>query len=444
MLIFEIQLCPISFSNALLGINCGTALVFVGEESHEHEKKKWGTYQRLGRNASTLTSIPLFGAEVSLEEIRSAASLYPKPPSIPGDLVSVPELDPQLGAIVGHGVTEGGLGGNPLIGRPILDELDIRELLLDHVNHHFCWGSRPARTWKIQAVEDCNVYVGTLETFIEERETITQKEPYHGGKVDGKASGAEPDTWELDLTSEFPLLFVSQKEIRVRVPHSEAVEKCTGCAGRGDIVCPTCNVDQEPGIYKENQMTVCSSCHGRGLIAHKDGSDTICVKCNGKGMLPCVTCNSRGLLKCETCQGEGSLLTRNIVIVRWRTLSTKKVSASRGAASVPDEVFHRAKGVQLCNTQAYHCTPAFFADSYFLNNFSSEVISERAQVPPSARVICERHIITVVPVTRIIMAHRSRSFGFYLIGTSREVYIKDYPYKWCWGLCPCFSWLRLF
>ena len=45
-----------------------------------------------------------------------------------------------------------------------------------------------------------------------------------------------------------------------------------GCEGRGDITCPTCNADQEPGPYKENQMARCLDCYGRGLIAHRDGS----------------------------------------------------------------------------------------------------------------------------------------------------------------------------
>lgn len=40
-------------------------------------------------------------------------------------------------------------------------------------------------------------------------------------------------------------------------------------------MCPTCNADQEPGFYKENQMTPCPGCHGRGLIAHRDGSDSM-------------------------------------------------------------------------------------------------------------------------------------------------------------------------
>ncbi|RLM99275.1 hypothetical protein C2845_PM06G26820 [Panicum miliaceum] len=124
-----------------------------------------------------------------------------------------------------------------------------------------------------------------------------------------------------------------------------------------------------------------------------------------------------------------------------KTLSARKVSATRGAASVPEEVFHRAKGVQLCNIEAYQCTPAFFADSYPLNQFSSEVITSRLPVPPSARVISERHIISVVPVTRVTMAHRKQSFSFYVVGYSRDVFIRDYPSQFCWGLCCCFEWL---
>lgn len=125
-----------------------------------------------------------------------------------------------------------------------------------------------------------------------------------------------------------------------------------------------------------------------------------------------------------------------------KTFSTRKVSATSGAASVPDDVFHRAKGIQLCNTQAYQCTPAFFADSVFLNRFSSEVIAERASIPPSSRVICERHIVSVVPVTRVTMTHYNRSFSFYIIGNGREVYLKDYPSRFCWGLCPCLDWFK--
>ena len=109
-----------------------------------------------------------------------------------------------------------------------MDEVEIRELLIDHVGHRCCWGSRPARTWKIHAVEDCNVYVGTLDTFIEERETLKETESYLGGNIDGRDIGPELGVWELDLKSQFPLLFTSHKESRTKIPHSETIEKCSG------------------------------------------------------------------------------------------------------------------------------------------------------------------------------------------------------------------------
>ncbi|XP_043815256.1 protein SSUH2 homolog isoform X2 [Manihot esculenta] len=372
-------------------------------ELGDKESERWSSYQYVGRTGSAIPTASLGGTEVSVEEIRSAAASEYYPPSLHAALISSPEPDPNEQAIVYQGGYGGEYGGTATGFRgQILDEVEIRELLIDHVGHRCCWGSRPARTWKIHAVEDCNVYVGTLDTFIEERETIRETKPYIGGDIDGKDKGPELGVWELDLRSQFPVLFTPHKETRARIPHSEIIEKCTDCEGRGNIICRTCNANQEPGFYKENQMLQCPACYGRGLIAHRDGSDTM------------------------------------------RTLSTRKVSATSGAASVPDDVFHRARGIQLCNTQAYQCTPAFFADSFFLNKFSSEVIAERASVPPTARVICERHIISVVPVTRVTMAHRGRSFSFYIIGFSREVYLKDYyPARFCWGLCPCLEWLKL-
>ncbi|KAI9153808.1 hypothetical protein LWI28_016835 [Acer negundo] len=425
-------------------------LSLLSEKRSESESERWSSYQHVGRVNSVIPTASLAGIEVSVDEIRSASAAssdHHYPSSIHAPLISSPEPDPPSQAIVYQGGLYGGdLGGNVQHGfqGQTLDEVEIRELLIDHVGHRCCWGSRPARTWKIHAVEDCNVYVGTLETFTEERQIISETEPYLGGNVDKKDNGPELGIWELDLRSKFPVLFVPNEETRIKIPRSETLDKCSGCGGRGEVVCLTCNANLEPGFYKENQMTDCPNCHGRGLIAHRDGSDTICAKCNGKGKIPCATCGSRGLIKCEKCDASGSLLTRNVAIVKWKTLSTRKVSATAGAASVPDEVFHRAKGVQLCNTQAYQCSPAYFADSYFLNKFSSEVIAERAPVPPSARVICERHSISVVPVTRVTMVHRSRSFSFYIIGYSREVYLKDYyPSRFCWGLCPCLEWLKL-
>ncbi|XP_078178011.1 chaperone protein dnaJ-like protein isoform X2 [Carex rostrata] len=416
---------------------------------NDNGAESWRSYQYLER--STSLHIPTGEELVSGEEVRLASNFSGSdrfsayPPSIHGALISSPEPPPlpfphppSHGGYSyqgGYNDCQSGYPSRP-IGSGVLDEVEIWQLLISHVGHRCCWGSGPARRWKITSIEDCDVYVGTLETFIEERETVEEKEPYLGGKVDGADKGPLLGIWELDLRAHFPQLFIPDKEVKFKIPHSEAVHKCPDCNSRGETACASCN-------GKENQMTQCSACYGRGLIAHRDGSDTMCKNCSGKGILPCAVCISKGSVKCNTCEGHGSLLARSIAVVKWKTVSTKKVSASSGAASVPDEVFHKARGVQLCNMQAYQCNPAFFADSYHLNNFSSQVIASRAPVPLSARVITERHIISILPVTRVTMACRKSSFSFYIVGDSREIFIRDYPSRFCWGLCCCFEWLNV-
>ncbi|CAM0957168.1 unnamed protein product [Alopecurus aequalis] len=235
------------------------------------------------------------GPEVSAAEVKSAppfssSNCYPPslephhdvvyPPSIHSAVVS-PSPSPAPTPPDTHGLAVGPQGPYPyggdyqpsqVVRRDVLDEVEIRNLLLDHVDNQCCWGSRPARTWKITSIEDCIVYVGTLETFIEERDAIIKKEPYYGRIIDGRDHGPVLGVWELDLRSEFPLLFV-EKEVRVKIPHSEVTDKCSDCEGRRKIPCPTCNAGQQHGFYKANQMTQCSACNGRGLLDCQDGSD---------------------------------------------------------------------------------------------------------------------------------------------------------------------------
>jgi hypothetical protein len=108
------------------------------------------------------------------------------------------------------------------------EEEELRELLHEHVDDHYCCGHKACKEWSVKRVEDCSSYVGTLETFIEEREVIDDEEPYLGGRIDGRDNGRVPDAWEMDMKAEIPLLFVPRKEAQRRVPHSESVVACQG------------------------------------------------------------------------------------------------------------------------------------------------------------------------------------------------------------------------
>uniref|UniRef100_A0A453AVW1 Uncharacterized protein n=1 Tax=Aegilops tauschii subsp. strangulata TaxID=200361 RepID=A0A453AVW1_AEGTS len=218
----------------------------------EHQQQ----YRHLGRSSSsTLRDGGGGWAEVSATEVKSAASFspnyYPPAPSPHHDAVYPPSIhnavlsqSPSTAAtpphthglaIVPQGPYPYGGDYQPSQGvrRDVLDEVEVRQMLIEHVGHRCCWGSRPARTWKITSIKDCcDVYVGTLETFIEQRDTIFEREPYHGGEVDGRDKGPVLGVWELDLRSEFPPLFVPEKEVRFKIPHSEFTEKCSAVESR--------------------------------------------------------------------------------------------------------------------------------------------------------------------------------------------------------------------
>jgi hypothetical protein len=142
------------------------------------------------------------------------------------------------------------------------------------------------------------------------------------------------------------------------------------------------------------------------------------------------------LIKCKKCDGSGALVKGELLTVTWRTLVNKKISASHNATLVPDEVFHEAKGVQLYVSEAYQCHPVSFPNSQGLTKLSSDVIRERNHVPASARVICERHQIHMIPVTRVTAAEGKNSFKFYIVGLEKRIFLKDYPSACCMdGVC---------
>lgn len=416
----------------------------ASSQEGEGQLSEWaeGQYASAGAATSHIPpSVPPIEAAslATVNEIREAASQDPYPQWIYGALVSPeasthsnvqPPQGPQASAVQGSQQNAAATSSEQSV-----TEEEIRELLTDYVERQGCWGGRPADKWPISKIEDCNVYIGTLETFIEERDVEKLVKSYTGGAVDDKADGHVPGPWEIDMRHEFPLLFTSKKVARQKIPSSESVKTCGDCSGRKEVVCPLCNPNKDMSSYVSGLTTECSVCHGRGLIAHQDGSDTKCGNCQGKGRLLCTKCKSRGRILCGKCHGSGALLESQQLNVTWSTLKSKKISTSSNATLVPDEVFHEAKGVQLYASEAYQCQPVSFPNSQVLTRLSSDVVAERVPVPPTARVICERHHVHMIPVTRVSVDQGKSSFKFYIVGLEKRVYLKDYPDRCCWGLC---------
>ncbi len=144
-----------------------------------------------------------------------------------------------------------------------------------------------------------NFYIYELRAYYETRTTPQPREkPYQGSRLSERHS--PPGVWQIPLPDPHPFDEVRPQEMTV--PHSERVEMCMYCGGKGDINC--------------------TRCHGRGLIEERqlvtnpDGTRERRVV-----TLDCPGCEGEGQSDCERCQGTGQLLTEDVFTwSRWGKL----------------------------------------------------------------------------------------------------------------------------
>ncbi|KAG6745224.1 hypothetical protein POTOM_051869 [Populus tomentosa] len=190
---------------------------------------------------------------------------------------------------------------------------------------------------------------------------IRETEPYQGGNIDGKDTAPELGVSELDPRSQFSVLFISHKETRTKVPRSEIVEKCTDAALTHFTYC---------------HLTIAyvKECDGAPL----GGLDILKVLSRDifKTLIPWhIYNNLPSALNDFAYDGADFAANR-------KTLSTRKVcnSVQQAEQHQFQMRFFREPKESSCATQARQCSLAFFPDSFFLNEFSSQVIVERASL----------------------------------------------------------------
>ncbi|CAE7633740.1 Ssuh2, partial [Symbiodinium pilosum] len=61
------------------------------------------------------------------------------------------------------------------------------------------------------------------------------KEPYKGGQVDRE--GTPPSIWDMKVAK--PTHFEAATK-RYKVPHTECVDQCEKCTGKGEVSCEKC------------------------------------------------------------------------------------------------------------------------------------------------------------------------------------------------------------
>ena len=193
-----------------------------------------------------------------------------------------------------------------------INEESMRAALTELVKSKIFWGKGAVKQMTISNVsvflqnsfmfqiQTWNTYYCTWETFMESRETKWKHRPFKGGlvyiivtfffnsQIDGMQNGYPPQPWDIPV--QYPAIFQEDK-VKIAVPHTEQVQQCTDCFGRGRKQCSECHgVGHKP----------CSICNSTGYRMVNDQRQR-CTFCDGTGHRRCTHCNGDGMEKCKDC-----------------------------------------------------------------------------------------------------------------------------------------------
>lgn len=167
---------------------------------------------------------------------------------------------------------------------------------------------------------------------MEKRRTEWVHRPYDGGVIDGPNNGIAPQPW--DIAVNVPQLF-EEDEVKVTVPHTEYVQQCSDCFGRGRVQCKHCH-----GRGRDE----CTWCHGRGQ--ERRGDEMVrCGHCNGEGRVRCTWCHGDGMERCRRCNGNGNIVMYVRLIVNYTNHVEHQVIDASG---MPTDTVREASGTLMC------------------------------------------------------------------------------------------------
>lgn len=298
---------------------------------------------------------------------------------------------------------------------PSLRYEEIYEACMQYVQEFVCYGSKFVKQMQLTEIDNGGAYHYILESFGEKREIVLLKTPYYGQAIDGPENGPPPGPWQIVVRP--PVLF-QNSQVRSEIPHTAYVTQCGTCVGNRRVRCNSC--------YGRGGNS-CFSCNGTGR--RTDGS---CISCSGTGRKRCWKCSGTGQVKCAQCNGHGRVKCCKIVIVTWKSHPDDYVS---NTSSLPIDLIGKVTGNKMLFEEHERVTPIVNAPHESINIVSAQLIEEHRVSFPQELILKQRHVLRVVPVTRVKYQWKNKEGEFYVYGRERKVYFKEYPQQCC--CCTC-------
>ncbi|XP_070536454.1 protein SSUH2 homolog [Ptychodera flava] len=307
-----------------------------------------------------------------------------------------------------------------------ISEEEAREAMLQFVDAHCCYGSRPAKQMTITNILPGSALHYELETFTEARSTSRVHEPHYGGPVDGPMNGIAPGPWQIDVQPDG--LFSNHTKF-TEVPHTSTVHGCHRCYSRGFIRCGRC--------YGRGRVR-CSWCRGSGRRTKRvrDGNGRYksvrvsCTSCGGRGRKRCMRCGGDGRVTCPTCRGYCFLRWFIRLKVQFvNNLSDYILEKS----DLPDELIRDVGGVILFEQTLPYVWPISCYPVADINANSLRIVTHHRNSWQDRRKLQQRQRLRAVPVSEAHYNWKDVSTRFWVYGNERSVYAPDYPHQCCWG-----------
>ncbi|TRY64938.1 hypothetical protein DNTS_024625 [Danionella cerebrum] len=323
---------------------------------------------------------------------------------------------------------------------PSISEERAREAFATYVSSKCCYSSGPVQDGVVTNMESFNTYRYRLETFTESRSTEWSQEPYTGQPVDAGIQLA-PGPW--DIPAQQPAFFQDQKK-SIRVPFTSSV-KVWLLNTLGNVTQLTVTLVLEWGknparpaqeletisvngfftivVYEQK---VCWVCNGSG---HRQ-SDDRCTHCNGVGRENCSSCSGNGSINCDECHGKRQLFVFINLNVKWSTEREDFVAQDSSGLKV--EKLGNVSGKELFKDSHYMVYPVMgFPDVLVAQASERMVRDHQAKFAQSARILQQRQIIELIPITKVNYAWKGKNYMYYVYGNEFEVNADDYPATCC-------------
>lgn len=310
-----------------------------------------------------------------------------------------------------------------------LTEEQTKAALLEYIANHCCYGKGAARNMTIKKMEYLPAFHYELQTFSEKRETSWTYSPLmkNGYVETGGYGGGPPLPWEIE---EYPNQAFKDEVRLVPVPNTISIKTCHRCRGTGGIVCKECS---------GKGWSRCIHCHGDGYLADGSGMRERCFYCqhskHGHGQLDCAKCHTKGKVNCVTCEGNGQIKCYIQLSITWKVHTAEHISSGPVGNEVllPHELIRDVSGQVAFEEEAEKVNPLETNPDQGIKAASMKLIGNHMNNLADQKIVCQRHQIRIVPLTRVTYEWKNRLHLFNVYGYENKVHLAKYPQSCCWG-----------